>query len=123
MRHRLGAEGLGTFWLVFAGCGSAVLAASFTNDSKFPLGIGFLGVALAFGLSVMTMAYAVGHVSGGPFSEVLNELARGATYAGIASSPFVSENTVKTHVSSLCGKLAVSRRSEALAVARNLHLI
>jgi aquaporin Z len=68
MRHRLGAEGLGTFWLVFAGCGSAVLAASFTNDSKFPLGIGFLGVALAFGLSVMTMAYAVGHVSGGHFN-------------------------------------------------------
>ena len=55
--------------------------------------------------------------------EVLNELTRGATYADIASSLFVSENTVKTHVSSLYGKLAVSRRSEALAVARNLHLI
>jgi LuxR family maltose regulon positive regulatory protein len=55
--------------------------------------------------------------------EVLNELARGATYADIASSLFVSGNTVKTHVSSLYGKLAVSRRSEALAVARNLHLI
>ena len=55
--------------------------------------------------------------------EVLNELARGATYADIATSLFVSENTVKTHVSSLYGKLAVSRRSEALAVARNLHLL
>ena len=55
--------------------------------------------------------------------EVLNELARGATYADIAASLFVSENTVKTHVSSLYGKLAVSRRSEALAVARNLHLL
>ncbi len=55
--------------------------------------------------------------------EVLNELARGATYADIAAALFVSENTVKTHVSSLYGKLAVRRRSEALAVARNLHLI
>jgi LuxR family transcriptional regulator, maltose regulon positive regulatory protein len=55
--------------------------------------------------------------------EVLAELARGATYADIAAALFVSENTVKTHVSSLYGKLAVSRRSEALAVARNLHLL
>jgi LuxR family maltose regulon positive regulatory protein len=55
--------------------------------------------------------------------EVLGELARGATYADIAASLFVSENTVKTHVSSLYGKLAVSRRSEALAVARSLHLL
>ena len=52
MRHRLGAEALGTFWLVFAGCGSAVLAAAFAAEDGFPLGIGFLGVALAFGLSV-----------------------------------------------------------------------
>jgi aquaporin Z len=63
MHHRLGAEFLGTFWLVFAGCGSAVLAAGFPE-----LGIGFLGVALAFGLSVLTMAYAVGHISGGHFN-------------------------------------------------------
>jgi DNA-binding CsgD family transcriptional regulator len=55
--------------------------------------------------------------------EVLNELARGATYADIAAQLFVSENTVKTHVSSLYSKLAVSKRSEALAVARNLHLL
>jgi LuxR family transcriptional regulator, maltose regulon positive regulatory protein len=55
--------------------------------------------------------------------EVLNELARGATYADIAAELFVSENTVKTHVSSLYSKLAVTRRSEALAVARNLHLL
>jgi DNA-binding CsgD family transcriptional regulator len=55
--------------------------------------------------------------------EVLNELARGATYADIAADLFVSENTIKTHVSSLYGKLAVTRRSEALAVARNLHLL
>ncbi|MBE1875843.1 LuxR C-terminal-related transcriptional regulator [Myceligenerans pegani] len=55
--------------------------------------------------------------------EVLDELARGATYADIAATLFVSENTVKTHVSSLYGKLAASRRSEALAVARSLHLL
>jgi aquaporin Z len=53
------AEFLGTFWLVFGGCGSAVLAAAFPQ-----LGIGFYGVALAFGLTVMTMAYAIGHISG-----------------------------------------------------------
>jgi aquaporin Z len=53
------AEFIGTFWLVFGGCGSAVLAAAFPN-----LGIGFVGVALAFGLTVLTMAFAIGHVSG-----------------------------------------------------------
>jgi ATP/maltotriose-dependent transcriptional regulator MalT len=55
--------------------------------------------------------------------EVLNELARGATYADIAAHLFVSENTIKTHVSNLYGKLVVTRRSEALAVARSLHLL
>ena len=59
MSKRLGAEFVGTFWLVFGGCGSAVFAAAFPN-----VGIGLLGVALAFGLTVMTMAYAIGHVSG-----------------------------------------------------------
>jgi aquaporin Z len=66
---RLGAEFLGTFWLVFGGCGSAVIAATFvTEPGTIQLGIGFLGVALAFGLTVLTMAYAVGHVSGGHFN-------------------------------------------------------
>ena len=54
-----GAEFMGTFWLVLGGCGSAVLAAAFPD-----VGIGFLGVALAFGLTVLTMAYAIGHISG-----------------------------------------------------------
>jgi aquaporin Z len=63
MSKRLGAEFLGTAWLVFGGCGSAVLAAAFPE-----LGIGFVGVSLAFGLAVLTMAYAVGHVSGGHFN-------------------------------------------------------
>ena len=60
---RVSAEFLGTFWLTFAGCGSAVLAAAFPQ-----LGIGFLGVALAFGLTVLTMVYAVGPISGGHFN-------------------------------------------------------
>ena len=63
MTKKLGAEFLGTAWLVFGGCGSAVLAAAFPG-----LGIGFVGVALAFGLTVLTMAYAVGHISGGHFN-------------------------------------------------------
>ncbi|MGE0554626.1 MAG: aquaporin Z [Gemmatimonadales bacterium] len=57
--RKLGAEFVGTFWLVLGGCGSAVLAAAFPD-----LGIGLLGVALAFGLTVLTMAYAIGHISG-----------------------------------------------------------
>ncbi|WP_168584026.1 aquaporin Z [Gephyromycinifex aptenodytis] len=69
LAHRLGAEFLGTFWLVFGGCGSAVFAALFVAEpSMFPAGIGFVGVSLAFGLTVLTMAYAVGHVSGGHFN-------------------------------------------------------
>ncbi|OPY81524.1 MAG: Aquaporin Z [Syntrophorhabdus sp. PtaU1.Bin153] len=59
MLRKLGAEFFGTFWLVLGGCGSAVLAAAFPN-----LGIGFLGVALAFGLTLLTMAFAIGHISG-----------------------------------------------------------
>ena len=61
------AEFFGTFWLVFGGCGSAVLAAAFPE-----LGIGFAGVALAFGLTVLTMAYAVGHISGGHFNPAIS---------------------------------------------------
>ncbi len=63
MGKRLGAEFFGTFWLVFGGCGSAIFAGAFPE-----LGIGFAGVALAFGLTVVTMAYAVGHISGGHFN-------------------------------------------------------
>lgn len=63
LSQKLTAEFLGTLWLVLGGCGSAVLAAAFPN-----VGIGLLGVSLAFGLSVLTMAYAVGHVSGGHFN-------------------------------------------------------
>ena len=73
MAQRLGAELLGTFWLVFGGCGAAVFAAVFLAPNvvagqSVQLGIGFVGVALAFGLTVMTMAYAIGHVSGAHFN-------------------------------------------------------
>ena len=63
MQKRLTAEFIGTFWLTFGGCGSAILAAAFPE-----LGIGFVGVSLAFGLTVLTMAYAVGGISGGHFN-------------------------------------------------------
>src|SRR5438270_1944708 len=67
MSRRVVAEFFGTFWLVLGGCGAAVLAAGFPN-----LGIGFLGVAFAFGLTVLTMAYAVGHISGGHFNPAVS---------------------------------------------------
>ena len=74
MQKSLVAEFLGTFWLVFGGCGSAVLAAAYPE-----LGIGFSGVALAFGLTVLTMAYAVGGISGGHFNPAVSI---GLTVAG-----------------------------------------
>jgi aquaporin Z len=66
LKQKTLAEFFGTFWLVFGGCGSAVLAAMFLAGDASPinLGIGFVGVSLAFGLTVMTMAYAIGHISG-----------------------------------------------------------
>jgi len=67
MTRKLAAELFGTFWLVFGGCGAAVLAAGFPD-----LGIGFVGVALAFGLTVLTMAYAVGGISGGHFNPAVS---------------------------------------------------
>lgn len=74
MSKRLLAEVIGTYWLVFGGCGSAVLAAGFPE-----LGIGFVGVSLAFGLTVVTMAYAVGGISGGHFNPAVSV---GMTVAG-----------------------------------------
>lgn len=74
MFKKLSAEFLGTFWLVFGGCGSAVLAAAFPE-----VGIGLLGVAFAFGLTVLTMAYTVGGISGGHFNPAVSV---GLTVAG-----------------------------------------
>jgi aquaporin Z len=74
---KLGAELFGTFWLVFGGCGSAIFAAKQIAQAEdgggtYQLGIGFLGVALAFGLTVVTMAYALGHISGGHFNPAIS---------------------------------------------------
>ncbi len=67
LSKKLGAEFFGTFWLVLGGCGAAVLAAGFPE-----MGIGFVGVSLAFGLTVLTMVYAVGHISGGHFNPAVS---------------------------------------------------
>lgn len=84
--HKLAAEFLGTFVLVLGGCGSAVLAANFPSADSNSLGIGFLGVALAFGLTVLVMAFAVGHVSGGHFNPAV-------TLGAAASGRFAWKDT------------------------------
>src|ERR1700746_1345467 len=90
MPRRVGAEFFGTFWLTLSGCGSAVLAAGFPA-----LGIGFLGVSFAFGLTVLTMAYAVGHISGGHFnSAVTLGLWAGVLFKGADVLPYVIAQVV-----------------------------
>lgn len=86
MVNKLGAEFLGTFWLVLCGCGSAVIAAAFPD-----VGIGLVGVSLAFGLTVVTMAYAVGHISGGHFNPAvtLGVVAAGRMEVGSAAGYIV----------------------------------
>lgn len=85
MFKKMSAEFFGTFWLVFGGCGSAVLAAGFPE-----LGIGFAGVALAFGLTVLTMAYAVGHISGGHFNPAVTiGLWAGGRFSAKDVAPYV----------------------------------
>src|SRR6476469_1489639 len=98
MPRRLGAELLGTFWLTFAGCGSAVLAAGFPQ-----LGIGFLGVAFAFGLAVLTMAYAVGGISGGHFNPAVTlglSLARRFEWRDVL--PYIVTQVVAATVAAGC---------------------
>lgn len=96
MIKRLAAETLGTFWLVLGGCGSAVLAAAFPQ-----LGIGFVGVALAFGLSVLTMAFALGHVSGAHFNPAV-------TVGLFAGGRFPAHEVVQYIVAQVIGAIAAA---------------
>ncbi|MCL4171064.1 UNVERIFIED_CONTAM: hypothetical protein GTU68_010265 [Idotea baltica] len=93
---KLFAEFFGTFWLVFGGCGSAVFAAGYPE-----LGIGFVGVSLAFGLTVLTMAYAVGHISGGHFNPAVS--------LGLwAGGKFEAKNLVGYIIAQLVGAIAAA---------------
>lgn len=90
------AEFFGTFWLVFGGCGSAVLAAAFPS-----LGIGFAGVALAFGLTVLTMAYTLGHISGGHFNPAV-------TLGLCAGKRFPAKDVIPYWVAQVIGAIAAA---------------
>lgn len=96
------AESLGTFWLVFGGCGSAVLAASFAAplaDTSTNLGIGFVGVSFAFGLTVLTMAYAIGHISGCHLNPAVS-------FGLVAGGRFPSKELVPYIISQVIGGIA-----------------
>src|SRR5262245_41742388 len=93
LMKKVAAEFLGTFWLVLGGCGSAVLAAGFPEH-----GIGFLGVALAFGLTVLTMVYAVGYISGGHFNPAV-------TVALFAARKFPASDVLPYGVAQVTGAI------------------
>lgn len=94
MIKRLSAEFIGTLWLVLGGCGSAVLAANFGGDGN-PLGIGLLGVSLAFGLTVLTGAYALGHISGGHFNPAVSfGLWAGGRFSAKDLAPYIIAQTL-----------------------------
>lgn len=96
MFRKVSAEFFGTFWLVFGGCGSAVLAAAFPE-----LGIGFAGVALAFGLTVLTMAFAVGHISGGHFNPAV-------TFGLWAGGRFSAKEVIPYIIAQVIGGIAAA---------------
>lgn len=102
MQRRLMAEVFGTFWLVLGGCGSAIFAASITKGGiETNLGIGFIGVSFAFGLTVLTMAYAVGHISGGHFNPAV-------TIGALVSGRFDKKEAPLYIVSQVVGAIAAA---------------
>ena len=112
MTRRLLAELLGTFWLVFGGCGAAVLAAAYPE-----LGIGFAGVALAFGLTVLTMAYAVGGISGGHFNPAVTVgLLAAGKFDARDLVPYVVAQLVGAVVAALALYLVVSGKADFVSV-------
>ena len=112
MQKRLFAEALGTFWLVFGGCGSAVIAAAFPE-----VGIGLLGVALAFGLTVLTMAYAVGGISGGHFNPAVSVgLLVGGRFASKDLLPYVIAQLIGAVVAGAALYLIVSGKADFAGV-------
>ena len=105
------AEFIGTFWLVFGGCGSAVLAAAFPS-----LGIGVLGVALAFGLTVLTMAYAIGHISGCHLNPAVSVgLAVGRRFPASELLPYIAAQVVGGVAGAAVLYVIASGRSEFVA--------
>ena len=101
------AELFGTFWLVFGGCGSAIFAAGFPE-----LGIGFVGVSLAFGLTVLTMAYAVGHISGGHFNPAVSfGLWAGGKFSAKELIPYIVSQLVGAILAAAALYLIISGKS------------
>jgi aquaporin Z len=101
------AELFGTFWLVFGGCGSAIFAAGYPE-----LGIGFVGVSLAFGLTVLTMAYAVGHISGGHFNPAVSfGLWAGGKFSAKELVPYIVSQLVGAILAAAALYLIVSGKS------------
>ena len=101
------AELFGTFWLVFGGCGSAIFAAGFPE-----LGIGFVGVSLAFGLTVLTMAYAVGHISGGHFNPAVSfGLWAGGKFSAKELIPYIISQLVGAILAATALYIIVSGKS------------
>jgi aquaporin Z len=120
---------MGTFWLVLGGCGSAVLAAAFPyaatplKDANF-FGLGFLGVALAFGLTVLTMAYAVGHISGGHFNPAVSlGLWAGRRFPTAALVPYIIAQVVGATVAGGLIYLIASGRAGFALTGSNPHRV
>jgi len=112
MSKRLAAEFIGTFWLVFGGCGSAVIAAAFPD-----VGIGLLGVAFAFGLTVLTMAYAVGGISGGHFNPAVTiGLLAGGRFEGKDVIPYIVAQVIGAIVAAVVLYVIVSGKADFTSV-------